>query len=117
MFNTHNLTKFEIKFDDKSPIDKAILLHGDKISLRFDIKCVYNVKVNGENMKVQYSLIMNPHDYRPYGIKSLLINSDDRIIDESDIVCRFATISEAVHIMLMFAKESVLPYTVDCVME
>lgn len=82
-----------------------------------DIRCSRSIEIDGEIMGLVYSLVSDNDEYRPFGINAKLINNSKVVVEEDCLKKRYATISEVISIMKMFAKEAVLPCTVKDVLD
>ena len=71
---------------------------------------------NNKKMTVEYTLTVSDDDYSPYGIKAVMRDADNRIVDRGEIHRRYATLSECSTRMLMMVREMILPCTLDYVM-
>ena len=113
MFNFSDFNQIEVRNDNAEFSDGEVFVRRGKISFEIDLKCFYDVDINGEKMKVKYELRFDNAKYRPFGLSAELIDSTGNTKEEELVKNKFATISEAVYAMRMLARETVLPYTVE----
>ncbi len=71
---------------------------------------------DNKKMTVEYTLTVSDDIYSPYGIRAVVKDADNRIVDRGEIHRRYATLSECTMKMLMMVHEVILPCTLDYVM-
>lgn len=89
----------------------------DDLYISIGISCSSNIEAEGEKLRADYSVTISENTYRPYGIRCVLLNEGEISIGEETAECRFATLDEALSIMIMLAQEAVLPGTLNDVLE
>lgn len=81
------------------------------------LRCTYDfTNLENEPMTVEYTLAVCDDKYRPYGIKAVLRDGNNKIVECGTALKKFATLSECVSKMYMMACETVLPCTVEYIL-
>lgn len=80
------------------------------------LRCCYEIKLRGnELVNIEYLLTIGSDKFRQYGIKAVMRNKHNDILDCSVAENRFATITECIIKMQMLARDKVLPCTLPYV--
>lgn len=81
------------------------------------MRCIYDfIDFKNELMTVEYTLVVCDDKYMPYGIKAVMRDSDNKIVEHGVALKKFATLSECFSKMYMMACETVLPYTIEYIL-
>lgn len=89
----------------------------DDIYISINISCSSNIKTEDERLRADYTVTVDENTYRPYGIRCVLLNERETRIGDEKAKCRFATLDEALSIMRMLVRETVLPGTIKDILE
>ena len=80
------------------------------------LRCCYEIELREhELVSIEYLLTIGHDRFRNYGIKAIMRNKDNDILDCSVAENRFATLTECIIKMQMLAKDKVLPCTLPYV--
>ena len=80
------------------------------------LRCCYEIELREhELVSIEYLLTIGHDKFRHYGIKAIMRNKDNDILDCSVAENRFATLTECIIKMQMLAKDKVLPCTLPYV--
>ena len=99
-------------------ITGTLPLSNDEYVIRCEYEAFFRCRAylrdhSGKQLCAEYSINRIPDKYRPFGIKSVLRNSENIIIDYSVAENKFATADECIKTIEMFAQNSIMPCSVN----